>query len=158
VTHDYGFRSKARWRGPAFRALIAGGLAAAAVTGWATWGSLKARWAAEAADAEAYGASGPPCPATTPERLKTEGPRLRETFMFEDMTLVRAFGQADCAVIHDKDGAFPICRLSSPGAVEVKSGTQDLLFAPGIGRPAAILRRNGKIACVMPGKDFVPSS
>ena len=158
MTHDYGFRTKARWRGPAFLALIAGFAVMAVVGGWAAWGSLKARWAMEAKDAQAYGASGPPCPATTPERLAVEGPRLRETFMFEDITVVRAFGEADCAVIRNAGEEFPICRLSSPGSIEVRSGSEHLLFSTGIGRPAAILRRKGRIACVMPGKDFVPNS
>lgn len=158
MTHDYGFRTKARWKGPAFGAVLAGALLAVTVAGLAGWGSLKARWAMEAADARAYGASGPPCPATTPARLKAEGPQLRTSFMFEDMTIVRAFGEADCAVIHDADGPFPICRLSSPGSIEVKSGQADLLFAPGIGHPAAILRRKGKIECLMPARDIAPHS
>jgi hypothetical protein len=127
ATHDYGFRSKARFRGPAKAALIGGAVVLAGVLAVAVGATLKTGFDREAADYTVYAAQGSPCPQTTPARLKAEGPQLRYALDFGDMTVLRAFGEADCAWISGPDGRYPICRLSSPGSIEVKAGGADVL-------------------------------
>lgn len=154
MTFDFGLRAKPRLRGPARRAVIGGVAVMAVVAGGALWAGLERERGKEAADAAAYGASGPPCPMTTAARLAVEEPRLRHTFEFGDMTLAHAFGDADCAWIRDATGRYPICRFTSPGSLEIKDGKADLLFAPGLGHPAAVLRRSGRIICLMTARDM----
>lgn len=154
MTFDYGFRGKVRWRGPARTAALAGVALIAGLAGVALWASIQRDNENNAADARAYGASGPPCPVTTPARLAVEGPRLRHTFDYGGMSLSHAFGDSDCAWIVGKGGRYPICRFTSPGSLEIRDGKTDQLFAPGIGRPAAVLRQGGQVRCLMTARDM----
>ncbi|HWA62456.1 MAG TPA: hypothetical protein VG939_13830 [Caulobacteraceae bacterium] len=149
MTHDYGFRTKAKLKGSARTAVIVGAVVVLLVGGGAVWFALKTGWDAEARNYTDYFASGQPCPASTPARHAVEGPQFHQSFEYGDMTLIRASGEADCADVRDSSGSFPVCRFSSPGALEVKAGGQDLVFATGIGKSAAIMRRKGQVSCVI---------
>ncbi|MEI9891081.1 MAG: hypothetical protein WDN45_11400 [Caulobacteraceae bacterium] len=70
------------------------------------------------------------------------------------MTVLRSFGEADCAWIAGPDGRYPICRLSSPGSIEVKTGKTDVMFAPGIGKSAAVVRRKHDVACMITPRNW----
>jgi hypothetical protein len=117
--------------------------------------------ARDKADQAAYGVSGPPCPTTTLAELAAIGPALQHNFEYGDLQISHAFGEADCAEIAGKGGLFgigaprvPICRFTSPGSLEVRDGQADLLFRPGLGQPAAILKQDGKVKCVMAAKEM----
>ncbi len=153
MTQDYGFRAPPRLRGWARIVLLSGCAVAFGVTAWILGaGFIRARML-NLNDVAAYGVSGPPCPQTTPARLAVEGPRLRETFQYGGMQLRHAAGEADCAWVSDDNGLgfvrVPICRFTSPGAVDVQVDGRRLLFATGIGRSATIVRRRGQVLCIM---------
>ena len=154
ATHDYGFRSKPRLRGPAQGVLIGGIVVLALALVLSVGLVLKRGFDTQAADYKVYAASGAPCPQTTPARLQSEGPQLRYSLDFGGMTVLRSFGEADCAWISGPDGRYPICRLSSPGSVEVKAAGADVLYAPGIGRSAAVVRRKHDVACMITPRNW----
>jgi hypothetical protein len=117
---------------------------------------LRNNQAHDQADQATYGATGTPCPTTTRAELASLGPALAHHFEYDDLQLQHAFGEADCAEIAGKGGFMgigaphlPICRFSGPGSLEVRDGQTDLLFRPGIGKPAAILKEDGQVKCVM---------
>ena len=154
ATLDYGLRTRGGLRGPAKTAMTAGVCALVAVVALTLWAGHQRRRVVETEAAAVYGAYGPPCPTATPERLPSVAPPLKYSFDYGGMTLLRSFGEADCAWIRTGDGRYPICRFNSAGALEAKDGKADLLFVPGVGRPAAVMRRRGVIICVMAQRAF----
>ncbi len=120
-----------------------------AIGGWFLWADMMRAKLHSDDDAAAYAASGPPCPAVTPVQLETNGPNLRHTFGYGDMALSYAFGGADCAWIKGAEGSQAVCKFDSPGSLGVKLKGVQLLFTPGIGKSAAIVRQGDKLSCVM---------
>ncbi len=114
----------------------------------AMWMTNSAKHSAD--DYAKYATAGPPCPSRTPADLETNGPHLRHTFEFGEMSLSYSSGGADCAWIKGQDGKQAVCQFDSPGSlgVSLKGGAQ-LLFAPGIGHSAAILRKGDQLSCVI---------
>ncbi len=156
MTHDYGRRAKHRTGGGAKVALIVGGVIAVGLAAAVVGAGMVSGQARDKADQATYGVSGPPCPTTTVAELAAKGPALKHNFEYDDLQLSHAFGMADCAEINGKGGfmgigapKIAICRFSGPGSLEVKDGATDQLFLTGIGKPAAILRENGQVKCVM---------
>lgn len=159
MIQDYGFRAEPRLGRWAKIALLCGCGVAFCMTAWILGaGFIRARML-NLTDLAAYGAAGLPCPQTTPARLAVEGPQMREVFQYGGMLLHHAFGEADCAWVSDDNGLgfarIPICRFTSPGALEVQADGRSLLFAPGIGRSATILRRRGEVLCIMTARSMV---
>ncbi|MDB5459384.1 MAG: hypothetical protein JWO72_1125 [Caulobacteraceae bacterium] len=155
---DYGFRKKRRLSREMKITLAAGAAVSLAIAGYFTIASVLRDRDKNIADSRAYAASGAPCPTTTKAQLAANGPNLRHGFDFGDMHLVHAFGDADCAWIADHAGAgmgrFPVCRFTSPGSLEVVVGKTDVLFAPGLGRPAAIVLDRGQVRCLLTAKEM----
>jgi len=153
MTQDYGFRAPPRLRATTRLTLLIGCVFAFCLTAWILGAGLIRARMLNLKDVAAYGVEGAPCPQTTAARLAVEGPRPRELFQYGGMRLGRAFGEADCAWISDDNGLgfarIPICRFTSPGALEVEADGRRLLFATGIGRSAAIVRRRGEVLCIM---------
>ncbi len=126
-----------------------------AIAGAFLWADFNRGKMHEANDLAAYGASGPPCPVVTPAQLETNGPHLRHTFEFADTSLSYAFGGTDCAWIKNQGEKVAVCRFDAPGSLGVKVGAApQLLFTPGIGKHAAIVRQGDKISCVMTAKEM----
>lgn len=142
-------KSKAQMSG-AQLSMIGGAVVVLAVGGWFAW-----QWhtndAKHAADDYAkYATAGPPCPTRTPADLETNGPHLRHTFEFGEMALSYSSGGADCAWIKGQDGKMAVCQFDSPGSLGVAlKGAPQVLYAPGIGHSAAILRKGDQLACVI---------
>jgi hypothetical protein len=114
----------------------------------AMWQANSAKHAAD--DYAKYATAGPPCPTRTAADLETNGPHLRHTFEFGDMSLSYSSGGADCAWIKGQDGKLAVCKFDSPGSLGVSlKGAPQILYAPGIGHSAAILFKGGQVGCVM---------
>ncbi len=157
MTNDYGRRGK---RGMSLQTKIGlgvGVVACLAVVGYFASASYLRDRDKNVVDAQAYAASGAPCPIATREQLATNGPSLRHSFDFDDVKLSFAFGETDCAMVADHGGEglgkYPICHFTSPGSLEVVAGKSDVIFAPGLGKPAAILVHKGQISCVLTAKE-----
>lgn len=134
---------------PAMISALAGGALVVALGGGFLWMDQLHGKAHDDAETAAYAASGPPCPAVTPAGLETNGPHLRHSFEYGDMTLSYAFGGADCAWIKGAEGQQAVCKFDSPGSVGVKLKGPMQLFTPGVGKSAAIVRQGETLSCVM---------
>jgi hypothetical protein len=161
MTYDYGHRSKPKLRGPARAAVAVGLLICLGIAGTVTGASLLNSRAHERVDQATYGPSGPPCPTGAPARLAAAGIRPRHSFEYGGLALSYAFGGADCAQIVGQGGVFGIgaprvsvCRFTSPGGLGVGQGAGQRLFAPGLGKPAAIVKDRQGVRCVMTAREL----
>lgn len=134
---------------PALISTLVGVMLMLAIAGAYLWVDMKHGAARDAADLTAYAASGPPCPTAAPASLQTNGPHLRHSFDFGDMTLSYAFGGADCAWIKGREGQQAVCKFDSPGSLGAKLKGPQQLFAPGLGVSAAIVRQGDTLSCLM---------
>jgi hypothetical protein len=155
---DYGFRKKRRLNREMKITLAAGAAISLAIAGYFAVATVLRDRDNNIADAKAYGPSGAPCPTVTRAQLAANGPGLRHSFDYGGMRLSHAFGDTDCAWIVDHGGAgmgrFPVCRFTSPGSLEVVVGKTDVLFAPGLGQPAAIVLDKGQVRCLLTAKEM----
>ena len=158
MSKDYGFRARRRLSRGMKLAIAGGGLVSLAIVGsFVVAGALRDR-DHNIDDARQYGASGQPCPVVTRAQMAADGPGLRHSFDYGGMHLSHAFGDTDCAWIVSHGGAgmgrFPVCRFSSPGSLEVSVGKTDVLFLPGLGKPAAIVLDRGQVRCLITAKEM----
>jgi len=157
MSNDYGRRGKSKMSQPTKIAVGVGVAACVAVVGYFAWASFLRDRDKNMVDAQAYAASGAPCPVAARAQLGVDGPGLRHSFEFDDVKLSYAFGETDCAMVADHGGAglakFPICHFTSPGSLEVVAGKSDAIFLPGLGKPAAIMVHKGVISCLLTAKE-----
>jgi len=157
MSNDYGRRGKSKMSPPTKIAVGVGVAACVAVVAYFAWASFLRDRDKNMVDAQAYAASGAPCPVATAAQLAANGPHPRHSFDFDDVKLSYAFGETDCAMVADHGGAglakFPICHFTSPGSLEVVAGKTEAIFLPGLGKPAAIMVHQGVISCVLTAKE-----
>jgi hypothetical protein len=104
--------------------------------------SLKVEWAI----------TGPACPTPdNPIRFH----RRPMVFSYQEALFTRQYGNVFCVVVPDK-GMFShahhtACQFSGPAAISVTTGSQTILYEPGIGRTATVTIRDGRPSCVIGG-------
>jgi len=154
---DYGRRGKPKMSNSTKVGLGIGVVACLAVVGYFAWAGFLRDRDKNMVDAKEYAASGAPCPVATRAQLASDGPSPRHSFDYEDIKWSYAFGETDCAMVADHGGAglakFPICHFTSPGSLEIVAGKSDVIFLPGLGKPAAIMVHKGEISCVLTAKE-----
>jgi hypothetical protein len=157
MSMDYGHRKKRRMSSGMKLALGGGIVVCLAIAGYFLTASFLNDRSHNIDDAQAYNASGPPCPVVTPADLAANGPAPRHIFDFDDIHLAYAFGETDCAMVADHGGLglakYAICHFTSAGSLQVTAGKTDVIFRPGLGKPAAIIYRKGQVSCVLTPKE-----
>jgi hypothetical protein len=158
MSMDYGHRKKRKMTS-SMKLVIAGCVVlSAAVVGYFSIASFLRDRDKNVADAKQYGPSGAPCPTAVKADMGVKTPELRHGFDFGDMHLVHSFGDADCAWISTHGGTgmgkIAVCRFTSPASLEVQMGKTDVYFAPGMGKPAAIVQDGDQIRCLLTAKEM----
>jgi hypothetical protein len=107
------------------------------------------------ARAEAWTAAGAPCPRASAAAARAFGD-ASETFRFDGVHFVRAYGYATCGEIAiDRGWALgqraPVCRFNSPGRLEVSTPRGRFDFITGIA-PVTIVVTEGAPHCVLAAK------
>ena len=109
--------------------------------------------AASAASVDQAVLSGEPCPTLTKADYEARGAKAKQAFVTNDIRYERRFGHADCNVV-DAGGTgndfAPVCQFSGPALLVVTTDKGAFYFAPGAGRPATVVTRDGVPSCVLP--------
>jgi hypothetical protein len=105
--------------------------------------------------ADAWTVAGPPCPRVSAESARTFA-APSETFRFQGVRFVRAYGYAVCGEITaDRRWGFgqraPVCRFNSPGKLEISTARGDFHFITGIA-PATVVIADDGPRCVLAAK------
>jgi hypothetical protein len=113
------------------------------VTTWSDHQALKDEWRI----------AGPPCPLAA--RPWPIGPIKPKRFSYRGAAFERRYGAVWCEAVPD-DGLFrrtshTVCQFTSPGQLAVATAHRRILWEPGVGRPATVTLREGRIACVVGG-------
>jgi len=136
--------------------LVVGGVFATLAVG-TLWGLVAEHQtiAQSTADTHLAAIVGPPCPSLTADAarrsLKAQDVALSYVFDFNGDTFGRVFGYADCSVAASSDGigSYDVCQFTSPAVLYVKTARSEAYFAPGVGRKATVMTRDGAPSCVM---------
>ena len=106
--------------------------------------------AQSAASVDAAALQGDPCPTLTKADYEAHGAKAKQAFITNDIRYERRFGHADCNVVADGDGFAPVCQFSGPALLVVTTQKGVFYFAPGTGRAATVITRDGTPSCVLP--------
>jgi hypothetical protein len=106
----------------------------------------------EAADAQFYTVTGPPCPTLTAAAYGAGAIKVGPRFEYGDVTFGRAYGYVSCGWL--PGGLLgltphPVCEFTNPGVMEVQTPTGPTYFAPGLGQPATVAVTDGQPRCVL---------
>ena len=93
---------------------------------------------------------GDPCPTLSKADYEARGAKAKQVFITNDIRYERRFGHADCNVVADGDGFAPVCQFSGPAMLVVTTPKGAFYFAPGTGRAATVVTRDGTPSCVLP--------
>jgi hypothetical protein len=129
------------------RGLGVGGILLAAVSfpsqvAYATWAdhrALKDEWKIP----------GPACPAPA-HAWRWPAPR---TIHYKGVAFARQYGGIYCEAVPVENpfsqATFPVCQFSGPGRVLVTLAGRTTAYEPGIGKPATVTVRDGRVSCVV---------
>jgi hypothetical protein len=95
---------------------------------------------------------GEPCPVLTPEAYAARPVKAKQGFSSNDIRYERRFGHVECSVIAARKGAtdfIPVCQFSGPSLLTVTTAKGTFYFAPGTGKPATVMTRDGVPSCVL---------
>lgn len=109
--------------------------------------------AESAATVDSAALSGEPCPVLTQADYEARGAKAKQAFVTNDIRYERRFGHADCNVVAagGAGNAFvPVCQFSGPALLVVTTQKGAFYFAPGTGRAATVVTRDGVPSCVLP--------
>ena len=106
--------------------------------------------AASAASVDPAVLAGDPCPTLTKADYEARGAKAKQVFITNDIRYERRFGHADCNVVADGGGFAPVCQFSGPALLVVTTPKGAFYFAPGTGRAATVVTRDGTPSCVLP--------
>lgn len=109
--------------------------------------------AASAASVDTSALRGEPCPTLTKADYDARGAKAKQTFITNDIRYERRFGHADCNVVAaggDETAFVPVCQFSGPALLVVTTDKGAFYFAPGTGRAATVVTRDGVPSCVLP--------
>ena len=106
--------------------------------------------AASAASVDPAALEGPPCPVLTRADYEARPGKAKQTFITNDIRYDRRFGHVECNVVADGGGFAPVCQFSGPALLVVTTAKGVFHFAPGVGRAATVITREGLPSCVLP--------
>lgn len=95
---------------------------------------------------------GEPCPVLTAEEFEARGAKTKQAFISNDVRYDRRFGHVECSVIAAEKGGtefIPVCQFSGPALLKVTTAKGAFYFAPGVGKPATVMTRDGVPSCVL---------
>ncbi len=95
---------------------------------------------------------GEPCPVLTAQEYEARGAKAKQGFITNDIRYDRRFGHAECSVIAAEKGGtdfIPVCQFSGPALLKVTTAKGPFYFAPGTGKPATVMTRDGVPSCVL---------
>lgn len=112
-------------------------------------------WSAQQAERVAWNVSGPACAVVDHPAPALFGAKGPQTFSYGGASFSRRFGHASCASPL-ADGLIPgapyrVCQFNGPAAVAVTTSSGTTFFKPGVGSPATVTIRDGKVSCVVGG-------
>ena len=106
------------------------------------------------ADAAPPAARQPPCPRLAPDAfaVRLQAARILPShhFGFGGVRFYRASGHVDCRLIRGEEAAAPVCRFSSPVALQVSTANGRYDFFP-VSGTATVTVHGGRASCVMAG-------
>jgi hypothetical protein len=106
--------------------------------------------------AERWSVTGPPCPAVTAKWVQELALEQRTQIDFEGVDGFMANGAVSCVEVDYFAGRqtrpYPVCQFSAPFVLGLRVGGRPAYFEPGIGRPATVSLRNGRLSCVIGAK------
>ena len=108
--------------------------------------------AQSAASVDAAALQGDPCPTLTKADYEAHGAKAKQAFITNDIRSERRYGHADCSVIAAEKGGtefIPVCQVSGPSLLTVTTAKGTFYFAPGTGKPATVMTRDGVPSCVL---------
>jgi len=106
--------------------------------------------AASAASVDTAALRGDPCPTLSQADYEARGAKAKQAFITNDIRYERRFGHADCNVVAAGGGFAPVCQFSGPALLVVTTEKGAFYFAPGTGRAATVVTRDGVPSCVLP--------
>ena len=129
-------------------AIVVGGVAVGVTSHMKRTGLL----AASTAKVQPETLVGEPCPVLTREEYEARGSKAKQAFITNDIRYERRYGHADCSVIAAEKGGtefIPVCQFSGPSLLTVTTAKGTFYFAPGTGKPATVMTRDGVPSCVL---------
>ena len=153
MTHDYGHRG-ARRIDPKLiaSAIVAVGLIAVFAMLIGRWNQAKA-----VALAQAWTVTGPPCPSLAPAAAAALPDPPQTAFDDYDIHFARASGAVSCMLIKSDGGRgmddVAVCKFNSPQALEIKTGSADAAFGPGLYHGVFVTVAHGQPRCVVVPRD-----
>ena len=152
MTRDYGLRAR-RKMPLSVKVSLSVGLALAAAVAIGIGAASRLRHGpAEAADAQFYTVSGPPCPTLSAAAYAAGAIKVGPRFEYGDVVFGRGYGYVSCSWLH---GGFlglsvhPVCEFTGPGVLTVTTSSGEAYFAPGVGKPATVSVSDGQARCVV---------
>jgi hypothetical protein len=115
--------------------------------------AVRQTWTSQQALRAAWNIAGPPCPPLTPAgSLSAWFPR---EFTYEGVSFERRFGHVMC-VAPPKTGfinpeVYSVCQFTGPDTIRVTTAGKAVAFKPGVGQPATVTVRGGRVSCVLGG-------
>lgn len=113
--------------------------------------------AASAASVDMAALQGDPCPTLSKADYEARGAKAKQAFVTNDIRYERRFGHADCNVVAAGGGFAPVCQFSGPALLVVTTQKGAFYFAPGAGRAATVVTRDGVPSCVLPKARSAPA-
>lgn len=112
-------------------------------------------WAGARAEKKAWTIRGPACPVVDHPQASVVGHKPPTTFTYNKVSFTRHLGDVSCAAFRE-DGFmnranYSVCQFSGPGAVTVRTATDQVTFQPGPGKRTTVTVRGGRASCVVAG-------
>jgi hypothetical protein len=110
-----------------------------------------ATWADHRALKDEWRIAGPACPGPV------HAWRWREpdTIHYKGVAFARQYGGIYCEAVPVEnpfsEATYPVCQFTGPGRILVTAGARTTIYEPGIGKPATVTVRDGKVSCVVAG-------
>ena len=136
------------WQTILLATLLGGVASIPLMMGVATWwGHMQMR--------QDWAIHGPACRLVSEVPIASRGAKPPQPFTYMGVTFARQIGNVSCAAVPD-DGWMPqtdhpVCQFNAPGAVAVTAGGRTVVYESGVGRPATITFKAGKLTCVIGG-------
>jgi hypothetical protein len=96
-------------------------------------------------------AAGPLCTPVSREAFASQPIRTKYDFDYDALTFSRAFGHMECNEVKDVGLrmflTYPVCTLTGPGVLKIKSQGVETYYLPGVGRPVTVSLHEGKLTC-----------
>ncbi len=111
-------------------------------------------WTSQQALRVVWNIAGPPCPQLAAP--VSAGAGIPRGFTYEGVRFERRFGHVMCAAPPKTAfltlEIYPVCQFTGPDTIRVTTTAGKVFaFKPGVGHPATVTVRDGRVSCVLGG-------